>query len=103
MAEALLFALENKTDESTKLMTPELLQYATNAPFQTWWPRQISTQLGELDKAILWIERQIEFGNENYPFLVRDPFINKIRDLPRFNDILEKLEANWKRYQSEIK
>ena len=103
LAEALLLALENKPDESTKLMTPELLQYATNAPFQTWWPRQISTQLGELDKAILWIERQIEFGNENYPFLVRDPFINKIRDLPRFNDILEKLEANWKRYQSEIK
>ncbi|MCH6559624.1 protein kinase, partial [candidate division KSB1 bacterium] len=103
IAEALLLALENKTDESTKLMTPELLQYATNEPFQTWWPRQISTQLGELEKAILWIERQIEFGNENYPFLVRDPFINKIRDLPRFSDILKELEANWQRYQNEIK
>jgi len=103
LAEALLLALENKTDESTKLMTPELLQYATNEPFQTWWPRQISTQLGELDKTILWIERQIEFGNENYPFLVRDPFIDKIRDMPRFNDILKKLETNWKRYQNKIK
>jgi hypothetical protein len=45
---------------------------------------------GESDRAFEWLERAIALGLLNEPFLSRhDPFLDGLRDDPRFDAILE--------------
>jgi len=52
---------------------------------------QIYANLGDMDKAFLWLEKGVEDGARGVIFLKINPLYDSIRDDPRFGEILERL------------
>jgi Flp pilus assembly protein TadD len=46
---------------------------------------------GELDKAFVWLDRAFDRRDSSLVFAVGDPFLDNLRDDPRFEDVLERL------------
>ncbi len=46
---------------------------------------------GELDEAFAWLDRAFDRHDSSLVFTVGDPFLDNLRDDPRFEDVLERL------------
>jgi len=51
--------------------------------------------LGEIDKAIAWLERSVETGNPCWRFFRIDPCLKNLRDEPRFQSLVADLEREF--------
>jgi len=51
------------------------------------------TRLGEIDKAMLAFERVVHNGFFCYPAFVRDPWLDPLRSLPRFIELMRLVET----------
>ena len=60
-----------------------------------YWLASVYALDGDRDQAIYWLERSISMGNENYPWFVRDPNWDQMRQEPRYEQILEQLKTRW--------
>ena len=47
--------------------------------------------LGESDKALDWLNRDVRFGDERAEWMQRDPLLKNIRENPRFKQIVESI------------
>ena len=61
-------------------------------------------QLGEFPEAIRWLADAARTGLPCYPWYVRDPLLDPLRNEPAFQQILARLESSWQtllaRYKS---
>jgi hypothetical protein len=96
MAWALLLALEGKVAEARGWMDEETLKFGDLAVFATSSVADFYAVAGEPDKALDWLERAVRNGDERAEWFRRDPFLAKIRDLPRFRQILESIDNRRK-------
>ena len=48
---------------------------------------------GERDQAFEWLQRSIALGNENAPWLKRDPTLASLREDPRFKQLLARIQV----------
>jgi len=56
--------------------------------------------VGAKDEALLWLERAIERGMINYPFLSgHDWYLNSIRGDARFGRVMERAKREWERLE----
>ncbi len=46
---------------------------------------------GENDRALEWLERAYEARDPNMPYLSAMPFFDNLRDDPRFQDLLRRM------------
>ena len=51
--------------------------------------------LGEVDKAIVWLERSVDTGNPCWPFFRVDPHLENLRPVPRFQQLVAALEREY--------
>jgi len=51
--------------------------------------------LGEIDKAMGWLERSVETGNPCWPFFRIDPYLENLRQEPRFQRLVAELEREY--------
>ncbi len=51
--------------------------------------------LGEIDKAIIWLERSVDNGNPCWPFFKVDPHLENLRPDPRFQQLVAALERDY--------
>ncbi len=58
-----------------------------------YWMTSASALLGEKDEAFYWLERAIKLGNENRPWFEVDKCLASLRDDPRFDELMKKIEA----------
>ena len=93
---ALLLALEGKTKEALEKMDEESLKYGALAPFAASMVAEFYAVMGDSQKSLDWLERAVRNGDETDAWFRRDPLLAKIRDLPRFQQIIDSIEFRRK-------
>jgi len=93
---ALLLALEGKTKEALEKMDEESLKYGALAPWSTSVVADFYAIRGDSQKSLDWLERAVRNGDERDAWFRRDPLLAKIRDLPRFQQIIDSIDFRRK-------
>ena len=52
---------------------------------------QVHAYLGNLDESFRWLHRAIDRRDGSLSLMTGDPFVNNLRDDPRFDDVLDRL------------
>lgn len=89
---AVFLAHQGRHDEARAQLTDEALGLAKADHDMAYWLASAYSQLGEKELAFKWLERAIKLGNENKPFFEKDKNLAPLRDDPRFNELLSKIE-----------
>jgi len=55
----------------------------------------VYSMLGETDKALGWLQRCIDSGNPCWPFFKIHPYLEKLRQEPRFEDLMSGLQQKY--------
>jgi serine/threonine protein kinase len=93
---ALVLALEGKTKEALEEMDEESLKYGALAPTVTSLVAEFYAIMGDSQKSLDWLERAVRNGDERDAWFRRDPLLAKIRDLPRFQQIIDSIDFRRK-------
>jgi serine/threonine protein kinase/Tfp pilus assembly protein PilF len=96
LAWALLLALEGKTKEALEKMDEESLKYGALAPWSTSVVAEFYAVMGDSQKSLDWLEKAVRNGDERDAWFRRDPLLSKVRDLPRFQQIIDSIEFRRK-------
>ena len=89
---ALANALAGRPDEAQRLLG-ELLEASETRYVSPYVIASFYTGLGDEEKALDWLERAYDERVSNVIFLGVDPFFDRLREAPRFRDLLEKIES----------
>ena len=57
---------------------------------------------GDAEEAIKWLRITVETGMPNYPMMVRDPHLGRIRKNTRFIQFLDELKEKWEALSREF-
>jgi serine/threonine protein kinase len=93
---ALLLVLEGKTKEALEKMDEESLKFGALAPWSTSVVAEFYAIKGDSQKSLDWLERAVRNGDERDAWFRRDPLLAKIRDLPRFQQIIDSIDFRRK-------
>lgn len=52
---------------------------------------EVTAYLGDTDMAFAWLHRAIDRSDQSLQAIWRSPFLDSIRDDPRFDEVLERL------------
>jgi hypothetical protein len=64
----------------------------TRARLQQAWPAaQDYIHVGELDRALDWLERGYDVRNQNMPYISVAPIFDSVRQHPRFRALLQRM------------
>jgi hypothetical protein len=56
--------------------------------------------IGEPAESLRWLERAVEKGWINYPFLSRiDPWLEAVRGDPRFERLMARVRREWEAFE----
>jgi serine/threonine-protein kinase len=89
---AIYLAHQGFKDEAREQLTEAARGLAKADHDMAYWMTSANAQLGELDEAFYWMERAIKLGNENRPWYENDQCLAPLRQDPRFNQLLSKIE-----------
>ncbi len=65
-----------------------------------WFLASAHAAVGAKDEALLWLDRAIERGMINYPFLSEhDWYLDSIRGEARFRQAMERAKREWDRFE----
>ena len=85
------YARNGQTDEARKLLA-HLNEMAKSAEVPEYALATVYTSLGEKERAIEALEHGFAGGNKSYLFLLPgDPFLDDLRDDPRFEALVQKI------------
>jgi tetratricopeptide (TPR) repeat protein len=100
LAPAMACALRGERDELLRIMTPELRAAAEWDEIFAWWAGDCFALVNEADAAIDFIERAVEFGFINAPWLSQDePFLASLRSEPRFGRLMDGVRKAWRAFE----
>ena len=100
LAPAMACALRGERDELLRIMTPELRAAAEWDEIFAWWAGDCFALVNEADAAIDFIERAVEFGFINAPWLWQyEPFLASLRSEPRFGRLMEGVRRAWRAFE----
>ncbi len=91
---AMFLAFCGKTAEARAQLTDEAKNLAKADHDMAYWMTSANAQLGEIDEAFYWMERAIKLGNENKAWYETDKMLAPLREDPRFQEILAKINAD---------
>jgi eukaryotic-like serine/threonine-protein kinase len=99
LASAMASALAGDRDDVRRIMTPELRRTVWWDDLFCWWSADCFALVGEREPALDFLERAVELGMINHPFLARDePFLANVRGEPRFGLLMERVRRAWEQF-----
>ena len=100
LASVMAHALAGERDEALVAITPDLLDASRWDDIFSWWLADCYALVGEREAALDSVERMIEMGMVNYPFLAQyEPFLSGIRGEPRFATLMARAREKWDRIE----
>ena len=100
LAPALACALRGQRDKLLRIMTPELRAAVQWDEIFAWWTADCFALVNERELAMDFIERAVEFGFINLPWLSQhEPFLANIRDEPRFTRLMIRVRKAWEAFE----
>jgi len=100
LAAALGFALEGNRAQVLNVLTADLREAARWDDVFSWWMADSFALVGETEAALDSVERMIELGIVNYPFLAEyEPFFASIRSESRFGALMEEARRQWNAFE----
>jgi len=101
MACAMRFALSGEREEMLQSITPDLREAAQSDEIFSWWLADCYALAGERKPALDCVERMIDLGVFNYPFLAQhEPFLRRLHEEPRFIALLERVRKQWDAFEA---
>ena len=67
-----------------------------------YWAGSMYALLGERDKAMVWLRRAVELGNQNYPWFQRDKNWDKLRNDAEYQQIMAQVRRQWEQVTAEF-
>lgn len=99
-ASFLMNALQGRTDEACRAVTPELISAAKVHWQLPWMMAAIYSLIGRTDESLNWLEHAVTRGFINYPFLSeKEPFLKNIRGEERFKKLMERVKYEWEHFE----
>lgn len=98
---AACYMAEGDTEQARALITPQVIDTASADHDVSYWLASVYALEGSKDKALKWLRKAIDLGNENYPWFERDVNWAKLRNEPDYKDIMERLRTQWQQLKQE--
>ncbi len=94
------FALQGRTEEARREVSPELRAVAGRDITFSWFLATGHAALKDTEAALDWLENAVRLGFINYPLLARlDPFLEPLRGDARFERLMEKVRQAWESFE----
>jgi predicted Zn-dependent protease len=93
---ALLMARGNQRAEALATLDEDTLKFAGAAFVVTLDAAECYALLGDVSKAVEWLDRAVRNGDERLDWFRRNPRLAEIREDPRFQRIIESVEIRQK-------
>ena len=91
---ATYLAGSGQPDKAREQLTPDALAISRSDHDMAYWVGQTYALLGEKDNAFKWLNKAIKLGNQNWPHFEHDTNLASLRDDPRWQELMAKLERN---------
>ncbi|MEN8247699.1 MAG: adenylate/guanylate cyclase domain-containing protein [Bacteroidota bacterium] len=92
-------AIKGEKDKALELITDDVKSYFWNDPEFMWMGICNYALINEKEEAINWLERFLDKGFINYPFLNGFPFLENIRGEERFKKLMEGVKHEWENFE----
>ena len=93
-------ALDGDRGSVSAAATPTLTEWAHWDLETTWEMATGYALVGETDSALEWLERAVQRGFINYPFLSQhDPLLESLRKEKRFLALMENVRSQWEQFE----
>jgi len=88
---AMYLAGAGRREDALAQLTSDALAISRSDHDMAYWVASTYTLLGDKDLGFKWLGKAIRLGNENKPHFERDPNLESLRDDPRWQEVMEKL------------
>jgi TolB-like protein len=92
-------ALRGERSEALTALTPHLERYVRFQSYLAWHMGAGHALIGEFDRAFAWLRHAIGAGVVNYPFLMIDPLLERLRGDERFAPFAEEVRRAWEEFE----
>jgi serine/threonine protein kinase len=97
---ALKCALEGKKSEALRRLDSSPRLQNTRDFQYVYWITECYALIDEKERALDWLERDVDFGMINYPLMNElDPFLKNIRGEKRFKKLMERVKYEWEHFE----
>lgn len=96
------YSVEGEHEKAKALIIPQVIDAASADQDVAYWLASFYALEKAKDKAIKWLKKAVELGNENYPWFSRDRNWEALRSDPEYNQIIEDLRFRWEQLKKEF-